>query len=215
MIMTAQLSIIHFNDIYNVESSKEGGGAARFLTAVNTFGHLKPLILFSGDAFSPSRRTLFLWFVIHVHSRANIDLFSFWISVSTYTKGEQMIPVLNRIGTHCAVLGNHDFGMCWIATLFPTINDKPTNLNSIADHGLDVITEHIAKTKFPWLMSNVIDNETGRPLGSGMKLHTMVHNGIKVGLMGLVEKEWLDTLPTIDIKEGSYSCSSNIFHFAN
>lgn len=30
--------------------------------------------------------------------------------VSTFTKGEQMIPVLNKIGTHCAVLGNHDFG---------------------------------------------------------------------------------------------------------
>lgn len=31
--------------------------------------------------------------------------------VSTFTKGEQMIPVLNKVGTHCAVLGNHDFGM--------------------------------------------------------------------------------------------------------
>lgn len=31
-------------------------------------------------------------------------------TVSTFTKGEQMIPVLNKIGTHCAVLGNHDFG---------------------------------------------------------------------------------------------------------
>ena len=30
--------------------------------------------------------------------------------VSTFTKGEQMIPVLNKIGTHCAVFGNHDFG---------------------------------------------------------------------------------------------------------
>ena len=32
------------------------------------------------------------------------------IAVSTFTKGEQMIPVLNRLGTHCAVYGNHDFG---------------------------------------------------------------------------------------------------------
>ena len=38
----------------------------------------------------------------------------FWclnfISVSTFTKGEQMIPVLNQLGTHVAVYGNHDFG---------------------------------------------------------------------------------------------------------
>ena len=31
-------------------------------------------------------------------------------TVSSFTKGEQMIPVLNECGTHCAVFGNHDFG---------------------------------------------------------------------------------------------------------
>ena len=25
-------------------------------------------------------------------------------------KGEQMVPILNAIGVHCAVYGNHDFG---------------------------------------------------------------------------------------------------------
>ena len=30
--------------------------------------------------------------------------------MSTFTKGEQMVPVLNALGTHCAVYGNHDFG---------------------------------------------------------------------------------------------------------
>lgn len=34
----------------------------------------------------------------------------FFILVSTFTKGEQMVPVLNDIGTQCAVFGNHDFG---------------------------------------------------------------------------------------------------------
>lgn len=55
----SQLSILHFNDIYNVEpnSTREPiGGAARFLTAVKSFNHLNPLVLFSGDAFSPSMR---------------------------------------------------------------------------------------------------------------------------------------------------------------
>lgn len=31
-------------------------------------------------------------------------------TVSTFTKGEQMVPVLNNVGTMCAVFGNHDFG---------------------------------------------------------------------------------------------------------
>lgn len=54
-------------------------------------------------------------------------------------------------------------------------------------------------------MSNVIDNETGRPLGSGKNTHVIEHNGIKVGLMGLVEKEWLDTLPNIAIEEVTFT----------
>ena len=32
------------------------------------------------------------------------------LTVSTFTKGEQMIPVLNACGIHCSVYGNHDFG---------------------------------------------------------------------------------------------------------
>jgi hypothetical protein len=39
-----------------------------------------------------------------------ILIFYFFLLVSTFTKGEQMVPVLNKIGTHCAVFGNHDFG---------------------------------------------------------------------------------------------------------
>ena len=39
---------------------------------------------------------------------SNIE-FTFLL-VSTFTKGEQMVPVLNRIGVHCACYGNHDFG---------------------------------------------------------------------------------------------------------
>lgn len=130
----AHLKIIHFNDIYNVEpnSSREPvGGAARFLTVIKSFANLNPLILFSGDAFSPSiRKYIYIYiYVQHVKYHlcikfcfVNQILIAFIVSVffllsisviltvSTFTKGEQMIPVLNKIGTHCAVLGNHDFG---------------------------------------------------------------------------------------------------------
>ena len=34
----------------------------------------------------------------------------FVLPVSTFTKGDQMVPVLNQLGVHCAVYGNHDFG---------------------------------------------------------------------------------------------------------
>jgi 5'-nucleotidase len=101
--------------------------------------------------------------------------------LSTFTQGEQMIPVLNKAGTACAVFGNHDF-----------------------DHGLDILDKWVEKTTFPWLMSNVIDNETGRPLGNGKISHIIIHDNVKVGLMGLVEREWLDTLPNIDPNEVTF-----------
>lgn len=155
----SKLTILHYNDVYNIDATCKQepiGGAARFCTAVKTFEHMNPLVLFSGDAFSPSM-------------------------LSTFTRGEQMVPVLNTIGTHCAVFGNHDF-----------------------DHGLDVLAEWVELTTFPWLMSNVVDNETGRPLGGGKITHILHHNDVKIGLIGLVEKEWLDTLPTIDPNEVTY-----------
>ncbi|XP_053673374.1 snake venom 5'-nucleotidase [Anopheles nili] len=154
-----QFTLIHYNDVYNIDANSKTepiGGAARFCTAVRSFDHLAPLVLFSGDAFSPSM-------------------------LSTFTKGEQMIPVLNAVGTHCAVFGNHDF-----------------------DHGLDILNAWVEKTNFPWLMSNVVDNETGRPLGGGKITLILHHKNFKVGLIGLVEKEWLDTLPTIDPNEVTY-----------
>ncbi|XP_026333731.1 snake venom 5'-nucleotidase-like isoform X2 [Hyposmocoma kahamanoa] len=151
--------IIHYNDVYNIEqttNTEPVGGALRFSTAVKAMQHLNPLILFSGDAFSPSM-------------------------LSTFTKGEQMVPVLNEIGTHCAVFGNHDF-----------------------DFGLEVLSGLVAQCNFPWLMSNVIDNETGRPLGDGKITHAVMCNGHKIGLIGLVEQEWLDTLATINPEEVTF-----------
>lgn len=36
--------------------------------------------------------------------------FMVFFPVSIFLKGEQMIPILNAVGTHAAVYGNHDFG---------------------------------------------------------------------------------------------------------
>lgn len=51
------ITILHYNDVYNIDvstSTEPIGGAARFCTAMKSFDHLEPLVLFSGDAFSPS-----------------------------------------------------------------------------------------------------------------------------------------------------------------
>ncbi|KAG9508535.1 yfkN, partial [Fragariocoptes setiger] len=146
------VTIIHFNDCYNVEPTEnESSGAAGFLTAINQYRHLNPLILFSGDIISPS-------------------------FMSTFTKGEQMIDVLNSIKVDCAVFGNHEFD---------------------SNH-----QERL--TTFPWLLSNVIDKETSTQLGDGKVYEIIERNGVKFGLIGLIEEEWLSTLSTISPSDVIY-----------
>ena len=80
------LKIIHFNDVYNIEEkdSEPVGGYARFYTAMHSFDRYKPLVLFSGDIFSPSKLSIFF-------------------------EGEHMMPFLTKAGIHWAWVGNHDF----------------------------------------------------------------------------------------------------------
>lgn len=73
------------------------------------------------------------------------------------------------------------------------------------DFGLEVLAENVERTDFPWLMSNVIDKETGLPLGNGKIFHIITHNNIKIGLIGLIEEEWMDTLGVIDVSELVYT----------
>ncbi|XP_064119226.1 mannosylglucosyl-3-phosphoglycerate phosphatase-like isoform X2 [Macrobrachium nipponense] len=151
--------ILHFNDIYNVEEQNREprSGAPRFKTALKSFQEQDPLILFSGDILAPS-------------------------ITSTFTKGEQMVPVMNQFGIHCAVFGNHDF-----------------------DFGLERLIDVKSRTQFPWLMSNVVDNETEKPLADGIESITLVWHGWKIGLIGLVEWEWLETLATINCDQVTFT----------
>ena len=69
----------------------------------------------------------------------------------------------------------------------------------------DQLVELSQGNNFPWLISNVTDKKTGRPLAEGMTSRVLDFHGRKVGLIGLVEKEWLDTLSTINPEEVTYT----------
>ncbi|XP_030620769.1 5'-nucleotidase-like [Chanos chanos] len=146
------LTILHFNDVYEIESRHEEpvGGAARFATAVKEFHYLNPFVVFSGDCLNPSL-------------------------LSMITRGKHMVDILNQLGVHCAVIGNHEF-----------------------DFGVDVLEELTPQMNFPWLLSNVYDRFTSQMLGHGVENTIVTWNGLKIGLMGLVEEEWLDTLGTVN-----------------
>lgn len=61
--------------------------------------------------------------------------------------------------------------------------------------------EHlVSKTTFPWLLANVLDPALGEnvPLGNAKRTHMMTSsNGIKIGLIGLGEREWLETINSL------------------
>ncbi|TPX18970.1 uncharacterized protein E0L32_011363 [Thyridium curvatum] len=96
---------------------------------------------------------------------------------SSITKGSHMVPILNAIGTDCAAVGNHDL-----------------------DFGVRQFEYLAAKCKFPWLLANVFDPALGEgvPIGHAKRTHMLTcSNGIKVGLLGLGEREWLETVNAI------------------
>ena len=66
------------------------------------------------------------------------------------------------------------------------------------DFGVDVLRSHLWRFKFPWLLSNVMDSRTGNPLGGAQRSTIIIHQGINIGLLGLVEREWLLTIPSIE-----------------
>eukprot|EP00735_Rhodelphis_limneticus_P011357 TRINITY_DN4444_c0_g1::TRINITY_DN4444_c0_g1_i1::g.7254::m.7254 TRINITY_DN4444_c0_g1::TRINITY_DN4444_c0_g1_i1::g.7254 ORF type:complete len:930 (-),score=263.40,sp/P29240/5NTD_DIPOM/25.46/4e-33,5_nucleotid_C/PF02872.13/1.3e-33,EF-hand_7/PF13499.1/3.4e-13,EF-hand_1/PF00036.27/2.1e-05,EF-hand_1/PF00036.27/0.009,EF-hand_6/PF13405.1/2.5e-05,EF-hand_6/PF13405.1/0.43,EF-hand_8/PF13833.1/0.34,EF-hand_8/PF13833.1/0.00049,EF-hand_5/PF13202.1/0.0098,EF-hand_5/PF13202.1/0.21,Metallophos/PF00149.23/0.0064,SP len=146
---TRRITIAHFNDVYCItEGNQEPvGGASRFATSLKSFQSENPLLLFSGDAFSPSL-------------------------MSTVTKGKQMVPVLNQLAINYALIGNHDF-----------------------DFGMGILQKHLQHTTFPWLLSNVDDTATGAKLAGAKESVIFDWQGIKIGLMGLVEYDWFETIP--------------------
>jgi 5'-nucleotidase len=95
--------------------------------------------------------------------------------MSTVTKGAQMPIVMNHIGVDVAVYGNHDF-----------------------DFGIGNLEKRARECKFPWLISNVLNPKTKLPLANGISEHVLNWQGNRIGIIGLVEKEWLATLSTID-----------------
>jgi 5'-nucleotidase len=81
---------------------------------------------------------------------------------SSVFKGEQMIAALNAAGLDMATLGNHEF-----------------------DFGDDVLIQRMKEAKWEWLVANVVDRQTGKPIGGASPFALRTFNGLKVGFIGL------------------------------
>ncbi|KAM3425076.1 hypothetical protein BST61_g7043 [Cercospora zeina] len=113
---------------------------------------------------------------------------------SSVTKGKHMLDPLNNLNTNVACLGNHDL-----------------------DFGVKQF-EYLAKyCNFPWLCANVLDPATGEDVPLGNCKRSIVlesSNGIKIGVIGVVEREWLDTINTLPPNLKYLSASATVAELA-
>lgn len=81
---------------------------------------------------------------------------------SSVFKGRQMIEAFDVAGVDLAILGNHEF-----------------------DFGPDILRQRMSEAKMTWLVSNIFEETTGRPLGDYPVTLVRDYGGLKVGYLGL------------------------------
>ncbi|KAI8088877.1 Metallo-dependent phosphatase-like protein [Halteromyces radiatus] len=91
------------------------------------------------------------------------------------TRGTHITEVLNELNIDVACVGNHDF-----------------------DFGVPQLRKLIGNCNFPWLCSNVMyaDGSTPEPLKRWHILDDKKNSGLVIGVIGLVEEEWIQTIPS-------------------
>jgi len=130
-----EITIIHFNDVYNVagnlEKGTRRGGMSRAMHMVNYHRKRNPdrtFVVFAGDGLSPSVLS---------------DMF----------KGEQMIDILNEMKLDAASLGNHefDFGIDVMTKRLKESQFPWLNINLMDENGklLESTVKYFIK-EIPW-----------------------------------------------------------------
>ncbi|KAJ2558494.1 hypothetical protein EV175_000764 [Coemansia sp. RSA 1933] len=95
---------------------------------------------------------------------------------SSISRGEHMLPILNSLNIDASTFGNHEF-----------------------DQGIDQLESLIKRNNFPWIITNLTDRETSGPATQYNSVPYLLKQvgDVRVGIIGIVEKEWLDTLPCL------------------
>ena len=99
-------------------------------------------------------------------------------------EGEQMVLPFNRMMVDVACIGNHDL-----------------------DYGIDSMMKVLNQTMQPagkcqWIMSNLVEKgkEEGETGVGGLKKWAVVERcGMKIGILGIAEKEWVESLKDMEV----------------
>ena len=93
--------------------------------------------------------------------------------MSTFTKGQHMTEILEEMNIDYGCFGNHEFDF-GVKRLDQLVNQKTLFGNS-------------KKMKTKWIMSNLLNPETKKPICESLEYEIFFKNNIKVGLFSLVE----------------------------
>ncbi|KIO34287.1 hypothetical protein M407DRAFT_16826 [Tulasnella calospora MUT 4182] len=159
------LNLVHFNDVYRVTPQKVPGTSKKI--DVTQFAELLDSIRNSWPKTSTTTDAKTVEDGLVLFSG---DVFSPSIE-SSVTRGSHMVPVMNELRPDVSLTGNHDF-----------------------DFGYHHLYKLIEDCKFPWLLSNIKDTDTGGPPQGLSRFKVFERAGIRVGVIGLVEKEWIATV---------------------
>ncbi|KZT61237.1 Metallo-dependent phosphatase [Calocera cornea HHB12733] len=178
MTATTSLPILHFNDVYRVQPQKLPSSTKKVSASQFTENLHKLRNAWPDSKDAPGAKDGLVLF--------SGDLFSPSLE-STVTRGSHMVcrclsfwatscstaqvPAINIIAPDVALTGNHDF-----------------------DFGYPHLTTLVQDCKFPWLLSNIIDTNTGQTPEHLHKFCVTRRSGVTIGIIGLVEEEWLQTV---------------------
>lgn len=89
--------------------------------------------------------------------------------MSTHFFGEQMIVPFNSFNVDVSCVGNHE-----------------------VDMGIEHACALLKKTNCPWILTNLIEKDTGDQFCKAKPYHILEKEGFKIGFLGFAEQEWLD-----------------------
>lgn len=104
--------------------------------------------------------------------------------VSALLQDEPTIEILNRLGFDIGTVGNHEF------------DEGVDELLRLINGGIHEKTGDFAGSSFPWIVSNVINEKTGKSILPPYKIIKV--NGTPIGFIGVVTTE----TPNIVIRSG-------------
>ena len=167
--INTKLRIFHFNDCYNIQEKPRKAYPGGAARFVTAMRHYQQQAVAEGIEYL----TLF-----------SGDLFGPSL-ISTMFEGEQMVASFNKCNVDVACIGNHDldFGVAQM--------DKCLRMTSAPEGTCQ------------WIMTNLVqeDRPVDGPEGVGSCMRTAILNkaGLKIGIMGIAEREWIDLFKNLEV----------------